>query len=164
MSPQPDLVEHHRAQCNRYVNGTCANVACIKRGGWKGELPVNYDVATCEAHETATNLEHLQAQVSAMREALEEADLALQQFRGIIPGNGWDAEIKQAAEAQTTIAAALTLKEQANASELYGALASACAALNRIAMIANEGSAVRLQAEAEIVACDRVLAKARGEQ
>ena len=45
--------------------------------------------------------------VQSVVEALEEADLALQQFRGIIPGNGWDAEIKQAAEAQATIAAAL---------------------------------------------------------
>jgi hypothetical protein len=42
------------------------------------------------------------------------------------------------------------------------ALESAAKALNRIAMIADEGSAVRLQAEAELGAIDQALASIEG--
>ena len=45
--------------------------------------------------------------IVVLTEALHEANDVLQQFRGIKPGNGWDAEIALLDEAQRTIRQAL---------------------------------------------------------
>ena len=50
-------------QCNRYANGQCSTLACLRRGGYKrGDVPVNYDLATCHAHEVLVELENLRQQ------------------------------------------------------------------------------------------------------
>lgn len=40
-------------QCNRYANGFCSTLNCMKRGGYvRGESrPGDREMATCEAHE-----------------------------------------------------------------------------------------------------------------
>lgn len=47
-----------KEQCNRYTNGFCQTVACLKRGGYvRDKVPVNCDVATCEPYEILQELE-----------------------------------------------------------------------------------------------------------
>lgn len=48
-----------RAQCNRYENGQCQTRSCLMRGGWAQGKPVDYETATCDAHETLVELEQL---------------------------------------------------------------------------------------------------------
>lgn len=49
-----------KKQCNRYANGECQTVACLKRGkGMDGTVHLNYENATCEAHEILKELEVL---------------------------------------------------------------------------------------------------------
>ena len=53
-------------QCNRYANGQCHTTACLRRGGYiRGTVPVNYELATCHAHEVLTELEQLRNQAEA---------------------------------------------------------------------------------------------------
>jgi hypothetical protein len=47
-------------QCNRYTNGQCSTLSCLRRGGYKrGQVPVDYQLATCHAHEIVRKLELL---------------------------------------------------------------------------------------------------------
>lgn len=55
------LVSELKSQCNRYANGFCATLACLKRGGYKRGDTVDYSVATCERHEQVKALEALLA-------------------------------------------------------------------------------------------------------
>ena len=59
-SPQSND-EWLKAQCNRYVNGQCSTLTCLKRGGYVRGTPPNYDTATCEPHEILTELAALRA-------------------------------------------------------------------------------------------------------
>ncbi len=63
------LIEHHKLDCNRYVNGQCRVRRCMVRGGWSPKS-IEADYATCEAHETVTAL-------TAMLAALEGVVAAL---------------------------------------------------------------------------------------
>lgn len=46
-----------KGMCNRYINGICETVGCLRRGGYKpGSFPVDCNVATCHAHETLQEL------------------------------------------------------------------------------------------------------------
>jgi hypothetical protein len=55
------LVSELKAACNRYANGSCQTLVCLKRGGYhRGEKPV-YETATCERHEQVKALETLLA-------------------------------------------------------------------------------------------------------
>ena len=65
-----DLIEHHKRECNRYVNGACTTAACLRRGGWKPGWPQNVDAATCVAHETAIALAAKDAEIERLRTAL----------------------------------------------------------------------------------------------
>lgn len=57
LKPMQSPVEWAKSQCNRYVNGQCSTLGCMKRGGYKrGEPVADYDMATCEAHETVKAL------------------------------------------------------------------------------------------------------------
>ena len=94
-----DLIEHHKRECNRYVNGACTTAACLRRGGWKPGWPQNVDAATCLAHETtialaakdaeieraqsranqnAAEFEKLMASYQSLRARLAKAEAALQ--------------------------------------------------------------------------------------
>lgn len=57
----PSKDEWLKTQCNRYTNGICSTAGCLRRGGYSGEVPVNYELATCHAHETIKELESLRA-------------------------------------------------------------------------------------------------------
>lgn len=52
-------------------------------------------------------IDHQRGLIEQLREALEDANSALQQFRGIERGKGWDDALDQLDEAQREIAAAL---------------------------------------------------------
>ena len=55
------LVSELKAECNRYTNGQCSTLACLKRGGYqRGDKP-DYETATCERHEQVMALETLLA-------------------------------------------------------------------------------------------------------
>lgn len=49
--------------CGRYRRGECQLSVCMHRGGYEPGQPVDYDKATCYAHETIQELEHLRATV-----------------------------------------------------------------------------------------------------
>ena len=53
----PALCDYHEVQCNRFVNGGCATVRCVRRGkaANPGEAPLLSpgQLSTCEAFETA---------------------------------------------------------------------------------------------------------------
>ena len=66
-----DLIEHHKRECNRYVNGACTTAACLRRGGWKPGGIQNVDAATCVAHETAIALAAKDAEIERLQERLE---------------------------------------------------------------------------------------------
>ena len=65
-----------KAECNRYVNGHCSTVGCLKRGGWKqgDDYQASLERSTCDAHEIVT----LRAKLALAVEALEN----LQSFCG----------------------------------------------------------------------------------
>ncbi len=46
-------------QCNRYKNGTCMTLKCMKRGGYVrgSDMKVDYEIATCNAFEIVKRLE-----------------------------------------------------------------------------------------------------------
>lgn len=61
MTANPDfdaekLIEYHKAECARYVNGRCTTHRCMMRGGFVPGAPDLQNVATCEAHETVLAL------------------------------------------------------------------------------------------------------------
>lgn len=57
------LVSELKAECNRYANGSCQTLACLKRGGYhRGDKP-DYETATCERHEQVKALETLLANI-----------------------------------------------------------------------------------------------------
>jgi hypothetical protein len=57
------LVSELKAECNRYANGSCQTLYCLKRGGYqRGDKP-DYDVATCKQHEQVKALETLLANI-----------------------------------------------------------------------------------------------------
>lgn len=55
-----NLIERLKSECNKYVNGKCYTIACMKRGKYyKRGGPCNPDCATCESHEQIIVLESL---------------------------------------------------------------------------------------------------------
>ena len=60
-SPQNilELIDFHKNNCNKYVNGECFNRKCLMRGGWNKIGPVNPESATCEYRETVICLTRL---------------------------------------------------------------------------------------------------------
>lgn len=48
-----------RDQCNRYLNGQCATLSCLRRGGYDRDVEVkpDFDRATCHPHEVLKALE-----------------------------------------------------------------------------------------------------------
>mgnify|MGYP001616204365 CR=1 FL=1 len=54
-----------KSQCERYVNGYCGTLACLRRGGYKGELPIDFNKSTCEPHEIFEELKQLRHSVNA---------------------------------------------------------------------------------------------------
>lgn len=46
-------------QCNRYRNGQCSTLSCLKRGGYTRGTKPNYEKATCHPYETIVELEQL---------------------------------------------------------------------------------------------------------
>lgn len=59
-SPLDHLVGELKNQCNKYANGSCQTLACLKRGGYKRGEKSNYEEATCERHEQVKALEALE--------------------------------------------------------------------------------------------------------
>jgi hypothetical protein len=56
------LVNELKADCNRYTNGQCQTVACLKRGGYKkGGPQPNYEIATCDRYEQVQALDRASA-------------------------------------------------------------------------------------------------------
>lgn len=53
-------------QCNRYTNGQCHTRGCLVRGGYSGNGPFSYGIATCQAHESVLAF----AERNALRSAL----------------------------------------------------------------------------------------------
>jgi len=53
------LVRELKGECNRYANGQCQTLACLKRGGYTKGDPVDYSIASCERHEQIDALERL---------------------------------------------------------------------------------------------------------
>lgn len=61
------LAAYHEADCNRYHNGACMTVRCMRRGGYvSGTALVDYSIATCESHETAIILRSLASECAAL--------------------------------------------------------------------------------------------------
>ena len=60
-------------QCNRYKNGRCQTLSCLKRGGYDRVAPVCYDIATCEAHEVLCELESLREECRLLDRDLSDA-------------------------------------------------------------------------------------------
>ena len=53
-------LEWLKSQCNRYHNNYCAILSCLRRGGYKRKPAiVDYDMATCNAHEIINKLENI---------------------------------------------------------------------------------------------------------
>lgn len=52
-----ELATHWEKSCNRYVNGYCSTLRCLRRGGYEiNSGPCDHAIATCEEHETAIAL------------------------------------------------------------------------------------------------------------
>lgn len=64
-TPQPTNDKWLKSQCNRYVNGVCQTLGCLRRGGYH-DGPLHYDCATCEPHELLTELQHLRSEVQGL--------------------------------------------------------------------------------------------------
>lgn len=47
-----ELIDFHKSNCNRYVNGECLTRKCLIRGGWNKTGSANPEAATCESRET----------------------------------------------------------------------------------------------------------------
>ena len=55
MATTAELIEYHKSSCERHIYGRCSTRRCLVRGGYT-KPPVDYDIATCEAHETVLAL------------------------------------------------------------------------------------------------------------
>ena len=55
---QKENIEWLKDQCNRYVNGQCSTLSCLRRGGYKVG-GYSYDIATCNPHEIILKLTKL---------------------------------------------------------------------------------------------------------
>lgn len=58
-------------QCNRYVNGFCASLKCLNRGGYdrtniKLDKPPDYNLATCEIHEAILQIKDLKEEIKEL--------------------------------------------------------------------------------------------------
>ena len=62
-----------KSQCNRYVNGECHTLRCMKRGGYKHGKVETYDCATCEPHEILLELEDLREENRSIERAFYQA-------------------------------------------------------------------------------------------
>lgn len=47
-------------KCNRYVNGICTTVNCVKRGNPNYSLPLDFKKSTCEIHEAILEVRALE--------------------------------------------------------------------------------------------------------
>lgn len=61
-------------QCNRYVNGFCATLYCLNRGGYdkkniKLDKSPDYNLATCEIHEAILEIKNLEEEVKKLEYA-----------------------------------------------------------------------------------------------
>lgn len=63
-----------KEQCNRYANGQCHTITCLRRGGHLRGEPVDYNVATCEAHELIESLADLPALLDEVERLQKERD------------------------------------------------------------------------------------------
>ena len=64
--------EFLKSKCNRYTNGFCHTLACLKRGGYKGGS-FKDDIATCEYHEVVQELEDLRDELRCVNIDLNRA-------------------------------------------------------------------------------------------
>lgn len=68
-----------KLQCNKYVNGVCASLLCLKRGlgndrkKWK--LPIDYSKSACESHEILLELQELRHENEMLKNDLAGEDL-----------------------------------------------------------------------------------------
>lgn len=53
------IIAELKSSCNRYINGECNSLTCLKQGGYqRGSMP-DYSKATCERHKQVMELEAL---------------------------------------------------------------------------------------------------------
>lgn len=50
-------------QCNRYINGICTTMNCVKRGNPSFSLPLDFNKSTCEIHEAILEIKDLEEEV-----------------------------------------------------------------------------------------------------
>lgn len=63
------------SQCMRHISGTCTTRACLIRGGWTGQVPVDLTLATCEPHEILSKLAAVKADLEVARDAESPGDM-----------------------------------------------------------------------------------------
>lgn len=59
--------------CNRYVNGQCQTLACLKRGGYRAGMKPDYNLATCGYHEVLLELRILREENKCLGKDLDRA-------------------------------------------------------------------------------------------
>lgn len=60
-------IEWLKSQCNRYPNGYCSTVKCLKDGGYvRGDKDFDRNRATCEPHEILLELENLKDEIKLL--------------------------------------------------------------------------------------------------
>lgn len=61
-----------KSECNRFVNGQCTTLACMKRGGYTSGIPGTYDQATCAEREAVLAIQHLESELAEANQKLAQ--------------------------------------------------------------------------------------------